>query len=144
MSQRGGNLLQDLKWGLKWGLQIAVGFALIAIVFLTLNSLPPGPPASLPATPMSLLVLYFGTGVLSGSLVGLLRSKLAKRSTATCVGILAAVPWYFGIRVLAFGWESWSTFDLIFLVACPIIVGGAVTQFIWMRNHPHEGSRVVD
>lgn len=125
----------NVVWGLKWGLKMAAGFSLIAIVVLATTELLPGPPAELPVPALHFFALYVACGVISGSFVGAFRPQLANRWGATVIGILAAVPWYFGIRVLAFGWENWSAFDIVFLVIAPIVVGGPVSQLIWAREH---------
>ena len=132
----GCDRLEDVIWGLKWGLQVAAGFSLIAVVVLAINALPPSAPAELPVPPLYLFALYFASGVMSGVIVGVFRSKLANRVSANLVGILAAVPWYFGIRVLAFGWGNWSAKDTVFVVLAPILVGTFVSQILWIRSAP--------
>ena len=128
-------MLKDIIWGLRWGLQMAAGFSLIAVVILAFIALVPGPPAELPVPGLYLFALYFGSGVISGTLVGVFRSKLANRFSANLVGILAAVPWYFGIRVLVSGWGNWSAIDVVFLVVAPSLVGTFVMQLIWVQEH---------
>lgn len=130
--------LGDVIWGLRWGLQMAAGFAVIAVAFLAINELPPSQPAEVPVSPVYLFLLYLACGVISGVLVGLLRAQLANRGSANMVGILAAMPWYFGIRVLAFGWSNWSPVDIVFLLVAPILVGTFVSQLIWIREHRSE------
>ncbi len=114
---------------------MAAGFSLIAVVVLSVTELLPGPPAHLPIPPLYLFAFYFASGVISGALVGAFRPQLANRFSANVVGILAAVPPYFGIRVLVSGWENWSAIDVVFIVFAPILCGTIVTQLIWVKEH---------
>jgi hypothetical protein len=107
-------------------------------VITGINVLLPGPSASLPAPILDFIALYLLTGLLGGLILGIGRPFLAKRIGASLVGIAAAIPWYVGIRVLAFGFDKWSRWDIGFVFICAIVCGTIVSQVIWSKNYTTE------
>jgi hypothetical protein len=89
-----GELLDDLKWGIRWGLWMAAGFSGIALAITGFRGSPNYPDIGLSIR--SIILLYFALGLVAGGLVGVLRPFTRTKSGGFFVGWLVGSLVYGG------------------------------------------------
>ncbi len=100
-------LQRDLQWGVGWGLWFACFYSVLAVGIYLLSG-----GRSFDRQGLSLgatVGLYFGGGLTTGAIVGLLRPWTRRRVGAMLVGSVAVIPLVLGGFILLFGpiasWE---------------------------------------
>jgi hypothetical protein len=96
-----GELIDDLKWGIRWGLWMAAGFSAIALVITGFRGSPDYPEFGLSIG--SIILLYFALGLIAGALVGVLRPFTRTKSGGFFVGWLIGSLVYGGAGLMIKG-----------------------------------------
>jgi len=136
----GHHLLRDLRnhvlKGIALGLFIATGFsAWVTFLRLTVGT---APFDRLNTTYHATVELYYGGGLVGGTLVGLFLPLRRWPLGAALLGMLGVFPLYFGVALTTSG--AASTFTIHNLASSAVLaflVGGAVGIWSWLHDHPH-------
>lgn len=123
--------LPDIRWGTQYGM----GFALLFSAYAVIQRIAFGPNVfdSYHMTFVSVVGVYLGGGLLSGTLVGLLRPIARYPLGAALVGFLAALPIAFVIEKLSDAGASWNYIDTITVTVCSVGLGTLPALF-WLRQ----------
>jgi hypothetical protein len=124
--------IENLKWGLRWGLIVAIAFTGIVVV-VALVAGPPPEPSGGPTVP-SLIGFYFLGGTIGGLLVGILRPVTAHKAGAIVVGTIVTAVLLTVLEYLYVMKDRWTMVDTV-LVTFLSLVGGPITALmIWEGN----------
>ena len=93
-----GELVDDLKWGIRWGLWMAAGFSGIALVITGFRGSPDYPEFGLSIR--SIILLYFALGLISGAVLGVLRPFTHTKTGGFFVGWLIGSLVYGGAGLM--------------------------------------------
>lgn len=116
-------LKSDLRWGLGWARWFIVGFSVLATVIYAVRPLLTEQP---PVVELyRVLLAYIGGGLVAGLTVGLLRPLGRSRPGATLLGIVTALPAYYGCAIALFGLAGLGDpVTHVATVLLAVIVGG--------------------
>ena len=120
-------IINNLKWGVRWGLVVAVAFTGIAVVVAVAAGPDPRGGPSLP----SLVGFYFLGGTVGGLLVGLLRPITAHKAGAIFVGTLVTAALLSLLDYLFVIKDHWQTVDTELVTILSLIAGPVTTLMIW-------------
>ena len=116
MRQQSSNLRSDFFWGLKWAIGLACFCTLLAGIADLID------PAAVDVLP--LVLVYFGSGILSGVVIGIFRRRLQGRWAGIALSIFAALPPMVGIGILAEGSPSrWDTYVWMLVIGMAVYAG---------------------
>ena len=96
-----GELVDDLKWGIRWGLWMVGGFSAIALVITGFRGSPDYPGFGLSI--YSIVLLYFVLGLIAGAVLGVLRPFTRRKSGGFFVGWLIGSLVYGGAGLMIKG-----------------------------------------
>jgi len=134
------HLLRDLRnqvlKGIALGLFIATGFsAWVTFLRLTVGT---APFDRLNTTYHATVELYYGGGLVGGTLVGLFLPLRRWPLGAALLGMLGVFPLYFGVALTTSGGAStFTSHNLASSAVLAFLVGGAVGIWSWLHDHPH-------
>lgn len=113
---------QNLRWGIRGGLVIAVVYCIwVTAVFLIQGS---GPFERQGVTLLSVILTYLGVGATAGGVVGLLRPLTSHRLGAYLAGITAGIPVAVGLAICVRGFPSqWDFADRMLVPVFSVIAG---------------------
>lgn len=132
--------LADIRWGVQYGMGFAILFSICAVI----QRITVGPTAfdQYHATIVGVLGIYFGGGLVSGVLVGLLRPLAKYALGAALVGFIAAFPVILAIDKLMRGGEAWSYIDTVVVTVSSAGLG-SLPALIWLQQTLNAKSRAV-
>ena len=128
-------LTNNLKWGLRWGLTMAVAFTAIAVVASVAAAFDPTPRQdwSLP----SFVAFYFIAGTCGGLVLGLLRPITRHKVGAMAVGTVIVAVALITMSLTLMETDSWTPVHS-FLIAFGSLLGGPIaTLMIWHVRSPN-------
>jgi hypothetical protein len=94
-------LVADIRWGIGWGLWIATGFSAIVLVLAGFRGSTDYPELGLSTG--SIILIYFGLGLIAGCILGLLRPFTRTKSGGFFVGWLIGSLVYGGAGLMIKG-----------------------------------------
>lgn len=123
---------QNLFWGVRWGLALAVFFCLVGVALYVAR----GPRLLAPygITLGELMLVYLAGGTAAGTVVGLARPLLRWRIGAIAAGILGALLVYGAAGIALTGPVTrWRTENWIVEIVLGIIGGSVAGNSLWER-----------
>ena len=120
-------IINNLKWGVRWGLIIAIAFTGIAVVVTVIA----GPDPRGGPSVLSFISFYFLGGTVGGLLVGLLRPLIAHKAGAIFVGTIVAAAVLSLLDYLFVSKDHWQTVDTELVAILSLIGGPVTTLMIW-------------
>lgn len=115
---------EDLTWGIRWGVSLAIVFSLFVV--LTRLARKPYPTSEVAA----LVLMYLVTGVVGGAVVGWLRPMNTTRLGKAFIGGVTAVPVSMAILVYLVGSPMhWTIHNWLTVVVYAVIVGPIFALF---------------
>ena len=130
--------LPDIRWGVQYGM----GFAILFSAYAIIARITAGPTAfdRYHATLVSVVGIYFGGGLVSGTIVGLLRPLAKYAFGAALVGFLAALPIALVIEKLSDDGASWNYIDTVVVVVGSVGLG-SLPALIWLQQSVNAKNR---
>jgi hypothetical protein len=123
-------VVANVRWGTRLGVLFACIYTFIALAIFTLQG-PATYRRNLGQLGLAILV-YFGGGIAAGTIVGLLRPLTRDRGWAIVVGIVAALPMFFGAAVAVRGGIAALGPDMKFsIVLCSLVLGSFAGNYLW-------------
>jgi drug/metabolite transporter (DMT)-like permease len=113
------NIARNVRWGMTWGLAMAAGFSLYVIVLTVLRGSPRFDAYGM--TTWTIIVTYFGAGIVAGSAIGFLRPLTRWWWGAILTGAIGGMCVYGAISYAMDG-----RVDLVFALVIGIPVGGTL------------------
>src|SRR5690349_14268786 len=130
--RRRRSLAENLLWGAKHGLSIAIVFTIwISVLFFIGGSTAFEKNHT---TFQAVVALYLIGGPIAGAIVGLFRPGLQKLGVAILAGSTAAIPLAAGVRLAMFGLEPLSGRDVFLLFVFGLALGPATAVAFWIRR----------
>lgn len=126
-----------LATNLRWGVIAGLFFACFYSLFVTgLYLLRGSAPFEANETTYGQVVLsYFGTGIVAGALVGLLRPLLRWRLGAVVVGVVAAFAVFVGISLVdQGGFSQWDAGTWRMCAVLAVLLGAPCALIRWHRS----------
>ncbi len=131
---RTGGPQENLLWGIRWGLRVAVAFSAVAFVTVIGRALAEAATVSAVAWTLGrTLGLYLFGAIVSGGLVGLLRPLARSWVGSMFVGFVASLPLAFGGFMLFLGPHGMTT-PFILLSVILALIWGSVAGTILGRD----------
>jgi hypothetical protein len=131
----GATLLTNVRWGIAYGLGFASMFVLYVLGLFAVRGAQPF--ERLGTTLTGCIALYLAGGIMTGTLVGLLRPLLVTRRGAMVVGAVATVPTAAGAMVLVAGpITRWDKGAWVVPVGYSVLIGPVVAANWWRAKHP--------
>jgi hypothetical protein len=136
------NILQRRLPDIRWGVQYGMGFAILFSAYAVIARITAGPTAfdRYHATLVSVVGIYFGGGLVSGTIVGLLRPLAKYAFGAALVGFLAALPITLAIDRLTDDGASWNYIDTVVVVVTSAGLG-SLPALIWLQQSVNAKSK---
>ena len=132
-SRNRSKIFQNILWGINLGAQVGLGLSIIAIFVMGLGVILPGSGVHLPVPFWMFIATYLISGILGGLIIGLSRPFLTSQLSYSIVGVVAALPWYFCVGIMAFGWKPWTTFDVVVVLMLALVAGSISGRIFWNR-----------
>jgi hypothetical protein len=85
--------------------------------------------------------LYFGGGIVAGTVLGLMRPLLRSVAGAMVTGFVAALPFFAGCSLLSHPLSQWGSTDTIVTLAASFILGPMTAVMIRAQADEAEHSR---
>ncbi len=121
----GGTVWRNVRKGIKWGLIMATVLSTWVAVLVPFNGgLIFRDRSGDGIHALNIVLLYFIGGTVTGFLFGVLLPVLRWRIGAAFLGMLATIPFSFGIQVSTIGFTSWTRIETISLIVMAIAFGG--------------------
>lgn len=123
-------LRTDIRWGLAWARWFVLGYSTLAIVIYAVRPLLTEQPPPFPL--YRVLLAYIGGGAAGGLMLGTLRPMARSRAGSIVLGIIVALPVYYGFAIAAVGFTQFS--DPVSVTAVSILgmivgaYGGAMSH----------------
>ncbi len=125
---RRNSIRQNLSWGIRWGLIFATGFTVLGLIPALIRAFsPPGSFGEQTLSFAGIVASYFFGGVAGGIVVGLLRDLMKWWLGRRIIGIAAAVPFIFAVRVLVEGHDAWTLEDVAPWIFAAVVYGVAMS-----------------
>lgn len=128
---------ENLRWGVIAGLFFACFYSLYVIGLYLIRGSTPF--VANDTTFGQVVASYFGTGIVAGAVVGLLRPLLRWRIGAVFVGIVAAFAVFVGIALLDQGsFSQWDQDTWVSCVSLAVLFGTFGALIRWHRSRSHQ------
>jgi hypothetical protein len=125
------SLLNNVTWGIRWGLRLGCVFSLLALGARVVAG--SSGFDKVHTTVWAFVALYLVGGIVSGTIVGLLRPILRWRVGGLVTGIVATFPIALALRTMADGFAPWDHFATELVVSFTLIVGGGCGLGWWRK-----------
>jgi len=135
----GATLLKNVRWGIAYGLGFASMFVLYVLGLFAIRGAQPF--EHLGTTLTECIVFYVAGGIMTGTMVGLLRPLLVTRRGAMVVGAVALVPMGFGAMLMVAGpIARWDKGEWVIPLVYSVLVGPLAASNLWRAKHPASSS----
>lgn len=133
-----GRIPTDLRWGMGWGMRLASGLSVIAVAVVAVHAVAAGGEGGRPPIIGLMIIVgwYAAGGLVTGSVVGLLRPLGRSQVGGAIVGFLAALPVSIATYVVLVGLSRFSWPVAIVGVLTALVIGG-VAGLIIGGGDPH-------
>jgi hypothetical protein len=132
-----GDLSRNLRVGVALGLAFACCYAVYVLVLWLLRGAEPFREAG--TTLAFVVASYFGAGLGSGAIVGLLLPLGRSRIGAALVGLFAAVPAFFAFGMAAEPGSAWFTSMPKYALIAAVVMGPPAGLIMWYQNRQFGG-----
>ena len=121
-------ILKNASVGAKWGLRVALVLCAWVLVLAVASFFGTGSPmirsrSGQAFNPFAIVVMYLIAGMVSGAIVGAMRSLLRWKSGATIVGITAAIPTAAAIVTMISRTPDWGRDETVTFVILSLALG---------------------
>lgn len=121
-------LRENLLWGARWGLFLAVVYCVFALLVLMLKGFPDGPT-------QAVLGIYLAGGLIGGIILGILRGWIRTQLRAMAVGVIIIVPVVIGFLYLMSGpISSWGDAEVFSLIITSLSIGLMGGKVFWEQS----------
>lgn len=126
-------LIANTLWGILWGIAVAGLYSLYVGAIYLLQG--PAPFESHGTSILSIVAAYFGGGVVSGAIVGLLRPLSRWQLGAGMLGMIAAVPVFLAFDIAQHGFAALQQVDVFAMTGFALALGGGAGWGVWKLYH---------